>query len=145
MPENEQEMQQVLPLDYMKPFDMETLTIDTYLDLIAQSCAALYVQDTPESEYQCIFNTYKFDEMGAEFHSSIIAKYKFSLEQRRRNQIAENHDIIKNKNYHFMILYMYPLLGYKVIAVRTADGTYEFGAYASPEYLESISKMETYP
>lgn len=125
----------VLPLDYSQPISIGPLTIDSYLDLIVQPCAALYVQEKPESEYQCIFNTYKFDEMGATFHDNINAKYKFNIEQRRRKMIAEDHDIIKNKNYHFMILYMYPSAGYKVIAVRTAEGNYEFGAYASEEYL----------
>lgn len=126
----------VLPLDYTEPLHIGHLTLDRFLDLIAQPCAAFYVQETPESEYQCIFNTYKFDEMDTTFYEDINAKYKFSLEQRRRKQIAENHDIIKNKNYHFMILYMYPCAGYKIIAIKTENNTYEFGVLASREYLE---------
>jgi hypothetical protein len=46
--------------------------------------------------------------------------------------------MIKNKNYHFMILYMYPTAGYKVIAVKGVNNAYEFGALASREYLERL-------
>jgi hypothetical protein len=128
----------VLPLDYTEPLHIEHFTIDSFLDLIAQPCAAFYIQETPDAPYRCIFNTYKFDEMDSDFHDDINVKYKFTLEQRRRKQIAENHDIIKKKHYYFMILYMYPTAGYKVIAVKGANNTYEFGALASREYLKSI-------
>ncbi len=132
---------QCVPDDYTIPFDINLLKpgfdINDFIDLLSDKCAAFFIESDKQTNYKVIFNTYNFmiiyDKM------TLNDKFKLHLEQKRREFYADhaNIDKIILMNPLFMVIYMYAEDGYRVGAVPTSNGTFEFMGYASPIFYKS--------
>ncbi len=132
---------QVLPDNYTIEFNVNQLkpgfNINDFIGLLSDKCAAFFIESETSTNYKVIFNTYNFmiiyDKM------SLNDKFKFHLEQKRREFYADhaNIDKIILMNPLFMVIYMYAEDGYRVGAVPKADGTFEFIGYASPIFYKT--------
>ncbi len=132
---------QCVPDNYTIPFDINRLkagfNINDFIGLLSNKCAAFFIESGTQANYKVIFNTYNFmiiyDKM------TLNDKFKLHLEQKRREFYADpaNIDKIILMNPLFMVIYMYAEDGYRVGAVPTSNGTFEFMGYASPIFYKN--------
>ncbi len=125
-----------LPQDYQEPIECPIESLEDFLALLGGKCAAFITQQGPEDPFRVRINTYAFEELGPKLE--LADRFKHILEQQFRRKIYENPDIIINENNYFMIIYMHPADGYRVVAQRESNGSYIFGALASPNYRKRI-------
>ncbi len=125
-----------LPQDYTCPIECPIESMDDFLALLLGHCAAFITQGGPEEPYRVRFNTYVYEEMGSKLE--LVNRFKYILEQQTRRKFCENPETIISENNYFMIIYMHATNGYRVVAQRLQDGSYVFGALASPNYKKRI-------
>ncbi len=125
-----------LPQDYQEFIECPINSIEDFLALLGGKCAAFITQQEPEDPYRVRINTYAFEELGPKLE--LADRFKHILEQQFRRKIYENPDIILTEQNYFMIIYMHATDGYRVIAQREPNGSYVFGALASPNYKKRI-------
>lgn len=138
---------QILPDNYTIPFNINELkdgfNIYDFIGLLSDKCAAFFIESEYKTNYKVIFNTYNFmaiyDEM------SLNNKFKFRFEQKKREFYASpsNFDKIIMMNPLFMVIYMYAENGYRIGAVLTDNGIFEFGGYASPAFYAQLMANKT--
>lgn len=126
-----------LPQDYNVPIACTIESMEDFLALIGGKCAAIITQKEQQDSYKVRFNTYAFDELGSNIQ--LVDRFKFHLEQQTRRKIYENPEIILEEQNYFVIIYMHASDGYRVVAQREEDGSYIFGALASPNYKKQTA------
>ena len=133
---------QYLPDNYTIPFDINLLKdgfyINDFIDLLSDNCAAFIIESGTPRNYKIIFNTYNFMEIYDTM--SVNDKFRFHVEQKKRKFYADYNNLpeIIAMDPIFMIIYMYGSDGYRVGAGITDQGTFEFGAFASPAFYEQL-------
>ncbi len=138
--------EQYIPDDYNIPFDINLLKegfyIHDFIQLLSDKCAAFFIESDKQTNYKVIFNTYNF--MAIYDNMTLNDKFKFHVEQRRRQFYADYNNLsaLIAMNPLFMIIYMYPHDGFRVGACPTNQGTFEFGAYASPVFYEKLMAQQ---
>ncbi len=136
---------QAFPDYYIVPFNIHSLipnfNINDFMSLLEDKCAAFVIEDSL-GKYQVIFNTYNFMHEEDMSKMSLVDVFRHSIEQRKRSLIVNDWSLVLNKKPIFMVIYMHSHDGYRVGATLKKNGTYEFGAFASPEFIK-VNKIQT--
>lgn len=133
---------QAFPDNYTVPFDLHPhFDINDFMSLLADKCAAFVIEEK-NNKYNVIFNTYNFMNYQDISKMSLVDVFRHSIEQKKRSTIVNNWSQILDKKPIFMVIYMYSHDGYRIGAALNKYGTYEFGAFASPEFINR-NKIQT--
>ena len=138
---------QYLPDNYNIPFDVNLLKdgfyIRDFIDLLSKECAAFFIESESRTNYKMIFNTYNYIEKYDSL--TVYDKFRLHLEQKKRQFYADYNNLMSiiEMNPLFMVIYMYEIDGYRVGACPTAQGTFEFGGFASPAFYERLISNKT--